>query len=340
MVPRIFRSSTREEYKLRHYLVAVLLIASSVRDANVPPSQLPTPTPAAAAPVTPAILATATPVERLDFLLPTPTPVLPATHKSPSCAEQSAYFVTQMTMLLRDWDAALDRTQHLAHIQLPDLLDNLQALHTRAEELPYPTCAVPIKALLVYGIDSAITSVQSFATHKPTGISWAEMLQEAQGDVDAARHATNAMLESAGSWQPMVLEDVQRMLPQYTWEAATFKSGATVLEAGTPPVAIQVFHAQGVVYKIYVGAVMFDLAAYPAAWRTIAPAVSALLPYWPRSDSWLARFGAVPQADGEFATSEFIGVTTLRAQHARNSSAGMELISVEIYFPCRPAPGE
>lgn len=257
----------------------------------------------------------------------------------PFCAEQSQQFVVQTNKLLEDWDVAAALAAHSSRFQLPDQVYKLQALRGRAQALPSPACAAPVKALLVYGMDSAIQSLQNFAAHKAVDGSLPAMLPEALHDLDAARHAANAVLD-ASSWQPMTIEDIKRVLPQYTWVATTLKSGATAIEAGVPPVTIQVFHTNGVVYKIYVGAVMFDLAAYPAAWQTIAPTAVALLPYWHGADTWLAGFGATDPPGGEYAASESLGFTTVRGHHARYPDAGMEIAAVEIYIPRRAAPDE
>jgi hypothetical protein len=246
-------------------------------------------------------------------------------------------FVAQTHRLLREWDAAVELTMHTSRLQLPDRVDKLQALHTRAGELPCPDCAVQIKALLVSGMGSTIQSLTHFIAERDVDVAWPEILRKSQHDIDVARHATNAMLEYSASWQPMMLDDVKQMLPQYTWENTTYRSGAAAIEAGASPVTIQAFHEHGIVYKVYVGAVMFDLAAYPAAWETISATASTLLPNWAGRTTWLAQFGAAEPADSEDATTEYIGVTAVRAQHSRHVSAGMEIASVEIYIPHHPA---
>jgi hypothetical protein len=194
---------------MRQSFITCLFVAGCLSNSPVPLMQLPTPTPTLTEVTAPTSMATATPVA---ILLPTPTPKLTATPGPLSCAEQSMKFVAETNRLLHEWDAAVGLTVHTSRFQLPDRVDKLQALRTQAGELPRPNCAVQIKALLLYGMDSTIQSLMNFIEHGDVDVSWPEILRNSRHDIDAVRHALNATLEYSGNWQPMMIDDVKLML--------------------------------------------------------------------------------------------------------------------------------
>jgi hypothetical protein len=251
----------------------------------------------------------------------------------PSCAEQSKEFATQTNELMREWEDAILLASNTPRMQLPDQIEKLQALNRRAEDLPAPDCALPIRAVLTDATGVATRSMVDFMTQSSMEFLAGYGLDSSQKDLDIVRHALTAMADYKGSWQPLMVDDVKKALSQYTWRDETYPSGLTAIIAGPDPVTIEVLHKNGVVYIIKLDSLTFDNPNPTAAWEIIAPTASTLLPSWGERDSWLAEFRA-NMPSGSLSETEHADVTTLTAEYSAVSGvAHMEGIHLRIYFP-------
>ncbi len=238
----------------------------------------------------------------------TGSPLAAAPTPEPSCAEQSAPFISQVQPLVQEWSDAATLAGQTPRVALAPQIDKLQEIRRRAQALQSPACAMPAKQHLVDSMDFSIKGFLAFLGQQPRSD---KLLTQASDNMTA--FATDVQHIQAGEpltpMQPTFIDGlgvslatIQQAYPGVTFEAA-ISDGNAIARGRTDdaPVFIDVAGTKDNAARVVLTISPLDRAGQGETVKQyMQTAVTTTLPDWNEGAQWVAS-----QVDAQQPTAQY-----------------------------------
>jgi hypothetical protein len=226
------------------------------------------------------------------------SPLAAAPTPEPSCAEQSAPFISQVQPLVQEWTDAATLAGQTPRVALAPQIDKLQEIRRRAQALEAPACAMPAKQHLVDSMDFSIKGFLAFLGQQSDSAT-SKLFTQATDNLTAFTNDIQHIQagEVLTPMEPTFINGlgVTANAIQQAYTGVPFKEDTTTNGRarlwGTPhdvPASIEVFGPKDNIDQLVITAAPRNEDQVAAVKQHMQTAVTTALPDWKDGTQWVA----------------------------------------------------
>lgn len=224
------------------------------------------------------------------------SPLAAAPTPEPSCAEQSAPFISQVQPLVQEWTDAATLAGQTPRVALAPQIDKLQEIRRRAQALEAPACAMPAKQHLDASMNASIKASLAFlgqqgdsrvvgldAVAKDELVAFTAALTILQDPKAAPLPATKVYIDGLGvSREPFQTQFGKT----YTFQERTLNTGEAALTGTNGDNIVELLGPATNIRAVTYNASLGRGANWKDVQNEAYTVLKLALPDWPDLDAW------------------------------------------------------